>query len=325
MTDQLYGLGAIPSPPDPNDYPIEALYAALGIEPVAAFPPLFASTPIPPITNQAKTPQCVAYGTAGMKAFQDYDDAAPKWFDFDQNLFFSRIGGTVNGAVTRVALDQVLKVGYPLKGNSAAAADHKIAAYYAVPITIADIKAAFLAFGELLITLDWGNSWFTPNSAGVLPAFDWQAGGHLVRARGWDDGKGIRIPNSWGTLWGVNGECYLPYNQISHIREVWKAPDQPKPTPPPPPPVPPVTPTIFHWHAAAGAKIRVYPLRPVTGCILPGWSVTINPVAFSAPCTKVVHRVTCDGQSGAYTVKVLSGKYYGMTVGVDAGSGTTVS
>jgi len=91
-------------------------------------------------------------------------------------------------------------------------------------------------------------------------------------------------------------------------------------TPPPPP-----APTTFHWHVEAGAKIRVYPLRPVTGCILPGWTIAVNPAAFSAPCTVVAHRVTCDGKSGAYTVKVLSGKYYGKTVGVDPASGTTVS
>ena len=165
MTDQPYGLGAIPSPPDDRDYPISALYAALGIEPAAAFPSVFASTPVPPILNQGTTPECVAYGTAGMKAFQDYDDQSPaRWFDFDEDLFFRRIGGGPNGAVTRDALDQLLKVGYPLKGNAGAAADHKIGGYFAVPVTVDDIKAAFTAFGELVFTVDWANSWRTPLS-----------------------------------------------------------------------------------------------------------------------------------------------------------------
>ncbi len=320
MPDQPYGLGAIPSPPDPNDYPIEALYAALGIDVPVALPAVFASTPVPPILNQGSTPQCVAFSTAGVKDFQDYDDQAPKWWDFDHDLFFSRIGGGPGGAVVRNAMDQLLKVGYPVVGNAAAASLHKVAAYYAVPVTVSDIKAAIATFGEVVFGMTWANSYFGPNSAGILPAFDYQAGGHAIRCRGWDDSKGFRLANSWGNGWGVNGECYLPYNQLSHVFEVWKAPDQPTPTPPPPP-----APSIFHWHVAAGAKIRVYPLRPVSGCILPGWSVTINPTAFSAPCTVVAHRVTCDGKSGAYTVKVLSGKYYGKTVGVDPASGTTVS
>jgi hypothetical protein len=328
MTDQLYGLGAIPSPFDPNDYPITALYEALGVEPpdVAALGSIYASTPVPPILNQGNTPQCTCFGTKGMKQFQDHDDTSvPTWYNFDAALMFSRVKGTAAGAVVRDVLDQLLKVGYPLVGNSGAAADHKIAGYYAVPIDIPSIKQAIATFGEIVMGMTWANSWRTPHADGSLPAFDYAIGGHLVRVRGWNDGLGIRIPNSWGAAWGANGECYLPYDQLSHVWEVWKAPDQPRPTPPPPPPTPPVTPTIFHWHVAAGAKIRVYPLRPVTGCILPGWSVTINPTAFSAPCTVVAHRVTCDGQSGAYTVKVLSGKYYGKTVGVDAGSGTTVS
>jgi hypothetical protein len=293
---------------------------------VAALAAVYASTPIPPILNQGVTPQCTCYGTAGMKQFQDYDDAAPKWYDFDEALMFQRVNGGPNGAVVRDVLAQLLNVGYPLKGNSAAASLHKIAAYYAVPITVADIKQAIATFGEIVMGMTWGHSWFTPHADGTLPAFDYAAGGHLVRSRGWDDSKGIRIPNSWGTAWGAAGECYLPYDQLGHVWEVWKAPDQPTPTPPPPPPPPPVSPTIFHWHVAHGAKIKVYSLRPVVGCILPGWTTTVwTGLAFSVPCSKPAPRKTCDGTSGATTVKPLSGKFYGKTVAVCPADGTTVS
>jgi hypothetical protein len=109
MSDQvtllpIHGLGAIPSPPDERDYPIDALYAALGVDLPVTLPAAFASVPVPPILDQGLTPQCVAYSTAGMKDFQDYDDQAPaRWWNFDEGRFFSLIGGGPNGAILRDA------------------------------------------------------------------------------------------------------------------------------------------------------------------------------------------------------------------------------
>ena len=309
MTDQLYGLGAIPSPFDERDYPISALYEAMGIIPETSFPSEFASTPVPPILNQGEKPQCTCYGTAGMKMYQDYADQSPaRWFDFDEDLMFSRVNGGPNGAVVRDVLDQMYKVGYPLKGNATAAKDHMIAGYFAVPVTESDIKAALTAFGEIVFGISWANSYFSPNGSGVLPKFDWQKGGHLVRVRGWKDGWGFRIPNSWGTAWGADGECYLPYSELSHVFEVWKAPDQPAPPPPPP--------SLYHWHVAAHGMVKVYQLDPA-GDILPGWTTTAwGARSSSAPCTKPVFRVTADGKSHATTVRILSGAFAGKTVGV---------
>jgi Papain family cysteine protease len=327
MTDEPHGLGCIPSPPDERDYPISALYEALSVEAPVALPAAYAATPVPPITNQGDTPQCVAYSTAGMKSFQDYDDQTPvRWWSFDEGRLFAAIGGGPYGAYLRDAMGYLLNTGYPVVGNTSPASAHKVAAYYSVPVSVADIKAAIATFGEVVFGATWANSWFTPHSDGTLPAFDSTAGGHAIRCRGWDDAKGFRLANSWGTAWGVNGECYLPYDQLNAVFEVWKAPDQPQPTPPPPPPPPPPSPTIFHWHVAHDAKIKVYGLRPVVGCILPGWTTTVwTGAAFSAPCSKPAARKTCDGTSSATTVKPLSGKFYGKTVGVSPRDGTSVT
>jgi hypothetical protein len=317
MPDLLHGLGAIPSPPDDRDYPIDALYAALGIDLPVTLPAAFASVPVPPILDQGLTPECVAYSTAGMKDFQDYDDQAPaRWWNFDEGRFFSLIGGGSNGAILRNAMDQLLKVGYPVVGDPAAETQHKIAAYYAVPITMADIKAAIATFGEVVFGVQWQNSWSSPNVAGVLPAADYTIGGHAIRCRGWDDSKGFRLSNSWGSAWAVNGECYLPYRQLIHVFEIWKAPDQPKPPPP--------SPALFHWHVQHGAPVKVYQLDS-PGAILPGWTTTIWLArSSSAPCAKPVFRATVDGKSHATTVKVLSGAYAGKTVGVSP-PGTSVT
>lgn len=303
MTDQIYGLGAIPSPYDPHDYPIEALYAALNIAipDVAALPAVYASTPVPPITNQGTTPQCVAYSFGGVKDFQDYDDQAPKWWDFDEGLFFTRIGGNANGAMLRDACDQLLKVGYPVVGNAAAASQHKIAAYYAVPVTVADIKAAIATFGEVVFGVTWPWSWSNPNAAGVLPPFDSQRGGHAIRCRGWDDSKGFRWPNSWGTGFGVNGECYLPYDQLSHVFEVWKASDQPVPM------------TVPHKiiYAAGTRTLRVLVPNSSGACWASYVDHTGSGPASYALCSTSYKFPRCSDGAPTTVVNILSGPYKG--------------
>jgi hypothetical protein len=83
---------------------------------------------------------------------------------------------------------------------------------------------------------------------------------------------------------------------------------------------PPVT---YRLHIAHNAVVRTYTLAP-TGCIRAGWTdETWTGRASSAACTKPVHRITCDGKSGATTTRVTSGKYRGKTIRV--GDGVTVT
>jgi hypothetical protein len=79
---------------------------------------------------------------------------------------------------------------------------------------------------------------------------------------------------------------------------------------------PPVT---YRLHVAHNAVVRTYTLAP-TGCIRAGWTDEVwAGRASSAACTKQVHRITCNGKSGATTTRVTSGKYRGKTIRVGAG------
>ena len=83
---------------------------------------------------------------------------------------------------------------------------------------------------------------------------------------------------------------------------------------------PPVT---YRLRVAHNAVVRTYTLAP-TGCIRAGWTDEVwTGRASSAACTKQVHRITCDGKSGATTTRVTSGKYKGKTIRV--GDGVTVT
>ena len=211
-----HGLGAQQSPPDARDFPIARLYAA----PIPVIPPTYlVASPLPPQLDQGNTPMCVAYSTAAMKLYEDSDEGP--WTP-DELLFFGRIGGGPNGAYPRNAMKELLANGYP-PGESA----HKVQAYYSVPVVKADIQLAILSFGPLVLGMDWYNAWFRPVS-GVLGARDSVAGGHAILAIGWDE-RGLRLRNSWGSKFGANGDCFLPWAYLNSVWEAWKAVDQPEP------------------------------------------------------------------------------------------------
>lgn len=226
-----FGLGALQSPPDPRDYPIDQLYAATAIEkPVAT--PLTYVIPglIPPVFNQGSTPQCVAYSVQTVKAYQDRIDQG-RFFPFDEDRFFRAIGGGPNGAFLRAAFSEMKSVGYPLDGGINAE-KHRIKAYYSVPPVKSEIQAAIMAFGPVTLAFPWFSSWFSTTSRGVLRAPTRVVNGHAITALGWD-ARGLRLRNSWGANWGVNGDCFLPWAYLSRAWEAWKSIDAIEPTPSP--------------------------------------------------------------------------------------------
>jgi hypothetical protein len=223
VTDEIlpYGLGAIPDEPDARDYPIDALYAAEDIEPTEpdALPASYTATGMPAVLDQHATPMCVAYSTSAMKGWQDRRDQE-RYFDFNEPAFFAQIGGTAEGARVRDAMASLLAVGYPPDPGR-----HRIAAYFAVPTTAAAIKAAILDLGPIVLSTPWYRSWFRPTRDGILPTPDVKVGGHAIVAYGWDN-RGIRLRNSWGTDYGINGDCWMPIGDLAHLNGAWKSADQ---------------------------------------------------------------------------------------------------
>jgi C1A family cysteine protease len=221
-----HGLGALQSPPDERDFPIADLLASAGEAAAIALPPIYVVPLRAPILDQGNTPMCVAYSTASLKAYQDRDDQAATWWDFDEPRFFAAIGGNAAGAYLRNALDRLLKVGYPVVGSASPTSAHKIRAYYAVPKDIEAIKRAIFAFGQIVLVGPWYHSWLTPNpKTYVLPRPDYAIGGHAIVADGWNDKLGLRLRNSWGMKWGYHGDAYMPWAFALAAWEFWKTVD----------------------------------------------------------------------------------------------------
>jgi hypothetical protein len=157
-------------------------------------PASYTAPGMPPVLDQHATPMCVAFSSSAVKAWQDRRDQE-RFFDFDEATFFGQIGGTAQGAYLRAAMERMRSAGYPVAGVGDPA-NHRIAAYYAVPRDLATIKAAILDFGPIVVSTPWYRSWFHP-AKGVLPAADVAVGGHAIVAYGWD-ARGLRLRNSWG-------------------------------------------------------------------------------------------------------------------------------
>lgn len=218
-----YGLGCLPSPADPRDFLVEALYDQLGAAPPAHIPDTYrVRGRLPAVLDQGSSPMCVAYSSAAMKAWQDHRDQGV-WFDFDKVEFFHEIGGTQQGAMIRSAMEQMLKVGYPTRKGRAER--HQIAAYYRVGVERERLQRALLTLGPILLSVEWAHSWFRPGTGGLLPPWDSSAGGHAIMAIGWTV-RGLRLRNSWGDAWGRGGNCTLPWEALTHVREGWKSYDE---------------------------------------------------------------------------------------------------
>lgn len=61
------------------------------------------------------------------------------------------------------------------------------------------------------------NSMFTPGSGGVLSVSGGVAGGHEVALTAISTSNMVRIQNSWGASWGVNGIAWLKFTDLSRL------------------------------------------------------------------------------------------------------------
>jgi hypothetical protein len=225
-----FGKGLQPSPPDPNDLQLNDLLGAELLS-TTTYPSVFTAYNPPPVLNQGTTPQCVAYSSASMKAWQDRRDNGV-WYNFDKPLFFNYIGGTSNGANLRNAMVRMHDYGYPVVTYNNQSA-HKVKYYYAASLAHLALKAALMAYGPIVLGVHWYNSWINLYSNGQVPPPSGGSGGHAILCIGWYDGLGFRFRNSWGTGWGPKGgDCYIPARYLSTFDggklaafEAWKTID----------------------------------------------------------------------------------------------------
>lgn len=205
---------------------------------VAGYAPSFYVPYAPPVLNQGSTPHCVAYSN-GYDANQHDRPDLGRFNQLNEALFFQQIGGTSNGAYMSKGLIRRRDFGYPEDVNVPARngypaqdanldyAQHRIASYTALPLTVTAIKDALLKGHGVLVIGDWFHSWNHPLSTGKLPAPDYRVSGHARWWRGWNDAYGFRERESFGPGWGpIGGDCFVPYAFLKYLYAAYRTTDK---------------------------------------------------------------------------------------------------
>lgn len=74
-----------------------------------------------------------------------------------------------------------------------------------------------LSLGPVMIGINWYESMFKPGLGGVLSVSGQIAGGHEVALTAITATGMVRILNSWGTGWGVQGCAYLRFADLGRL------------------------------------------------------------------------------------------------------------
>ncbi len=85
---------------------------------------------------------------------------------------------------------------------------------------ITDVIETIARFGPVVLGINWYKDMYTPakgNNAVIRPTGP-LVGGHAILAIGYKDStKMIRLHNSWGSMWGSNGQASISYDDLDRL------------------------------------------------------------------------------------------------------------
>lgn len=72
--------------------------------------------------------------------------------------------------------------------------------------------------GPAVLGVKWYNSMYSPGSNGFIKPSGGLAGGHCIIANAVNvKKKYFTLHNSWGKNWGINGECYITFDNMEKL------------------------------------------------------------------------------------------------------------
>lgn len=234
MTD--YSLGAIPSPPDPRDFPLSR--APRYAEAPTAFPATYSLPPLIPVgMNQLNDPisgGCVPFSTTTVKQYQERVQTG-KWYYDDASAIrlharCKQVDGIPNqeGTFPRVALQIAKAEGIRAVNRH----NYLIGSYYALS-GLEDIKRTLTFYQRpVLLATTWYSNWFSlGRNYTIKPPNGRAVGGHQYVVYGYADQPSgtthLRCVNSWGTDWGSKGRFYMPWPYVEgQAWDIWATIDR---------------------------------------------------------------------------------------------------
>lgn len=235
--------GAIKSPPDHRDY----IYGQM--IPTGAVPERFLLDEFP-VRDQKNFGVCVGMAASGIKDWQERKNyrrevGTSPLFVYSECKKLDGIPDT-EGTYPRTAFKVLKDRGICKEGTfpysqmtnkkppdtteqARNEAKEFVVGAYAQAQTLAEAKQALLREGPVMGALMVVSNFLEPEPGGFVPMPEGlMMGGHAVVVTGWDDtlkrtykrsfmGKTtfqgfLRVRNSWGSSWGDNGYCWIPYD-----------------------------------------------------------------------------------------------------------------
>jgi hypothetical protein len=231
-----YSLGAIPSPPDPRDYPLSR--APRYAEAPTAFPATYSLPPLIPVgMNQLNDPVmggCVPFSTTTVKQWQERQQTGQWYYDDASAIRLharcKQVDGIPNqeGTFPRVALQIAKAEGIRAINRH----NYLIASYYALS-GLDDIKRTLTFYQRpVLLATTWYSNWFSLARGYLIKPPNGQVvGGHQYVVYGYADQPSgathLRCINSWGTAWGSKGRFYMPWPYVDgQAWDIWATIDR---------------------------------------------------------------------------------------------------
>jgi C1A family cysteine protease len=232
------GYGWIRDLPDARDF----LYAAPLIRFPQGLPPsVDLRSECPPVYDQGQLGSCTANGIAGAIEFDQRKQGTKEFTPSRLFIYYNErvIEGTVNqdsGAQVRDGIKSVATIGAPperdwpydtkqfaQKPPAAAYSDAKqdlVSSYARVAQNVTQMQGCLAEGYPFVLGFTVYESFESEDVAesGIVPmpvSGEAVVGGHCVAAVGYDDSKrDFIVRNSWGTGWGMNGYCMMPYEYL---------------------------------------------------------------------------------------------------------------
>jgi C1A family cysteine protease len=202
----------------------------------------------PPVEDQGNLGSCTANALAGNLEFLEIKSNALFWDISRLFIYYNerKIEGDVqfdNGAQLRDGIKSLVTYGYcsekripyditkftkrPSCVAYMEAKKNKISSYYSLQ-TMDEMNHCIANGYPFVFGFDVFESFESPEVAhtGIVPIpglEERMLGGHAVCAVGYDqDKKWFIVRNSWGTDWGDQGYCYMPFDYvIKHANDFW--------------------------------------------------------------------------------------------------------
>ena len=241
MPRKVQHYGWVPDLPDPRDF----MYAA----PAEVLQALAAQADLrpncPPVYDQGQLGSCTANAIGGAFQFEQMKEAVQNFIPSRLFIYYNEraIEGTINqdsGARIRDGIKTVVKLGacpetdWPYttdlkvveeKPPAPAYADglkSRVNVYQRLTQNLNQLKGCLASGYPFVFGFTVYESFESPAVAktGIVPMPDPNSeqavGGHAVVAVGYDDTQQrFIVRNSWGTGWGMNGYCTMPYAYLT--------------------------------------------------------------------------------------------------------------